>query len=554
MSLTSRVAGWLMALPPPATRRVRVNRSRAVVMRDGVRLRTDHYAPDLKSAATVLIRTPYGRRGPVAVLARTVAERGFHVVVQSCRGTSDSGGEFEPMRDERADGLDTLDWLRSQPWYTGQLCTFGPSYAGFVQWAVAAEAGPDLVAMATAVTASDFEDSTYAGGAFSWDTVLTWAALVRAQAGPRLPGYLELLRGQPRLRQGLAHLPLGEADRVATGGEVRFVREWLAQPAAGYWAQRGHAPRRADVLAPILMIGGWQDIFLPWQLADYAALRAAGAQPFLTIGPWTHGSPDLYRTSVREAVTWFGQHTGQRSDRLRERPVRVHVGGLDEWREYPDWPPTASQVEDWWFGPGGSLRRRGEPPRPAAGPGSVAGGPGPDRFRYDPAHPTPAIGGPRLIGKIAGRVDNRELESRPDVLVYTSPALQQDIDVIGPVRATIHTRGSSPYFDVFVRLCDVDEQGRSWNVCDGLTRVAAGRFAADAAGVQAVPVELWPAAHRFRRGHRIRVQTSGGAHPRFARNPGTGEPLATGSRLRVVDREVFTGTGYPSAIHLPVCR
>ena len=194
----SRLTGRALGLPAPLTTRVRANRRIGVRMRDGVRLRTDHYAPDLPTAPTVLVRTPYGLGARPALLARTIAEQGFHVVLQSCRGTFESGGEFEPMRHERADGLDTLDWLRAQPWYSGELCTFGPSYVGFVQWAIAAEAGPELKAMATAVTASDFRHPTYAGGAFSLDTVLTWAALMHAQRGSRWANFVELRRGQPR--------------------------------------------------------------------------------------------------------------------------------------------------------------------------------------------------------------------------------------------------------------------------------------------------------------------------------------------------------------------
>src|SRR3712207_1146997 len=140
-----------------------------------------------------------------------------------------------------------------------ELYTFGPSYVGFVQWALAADAGPDLKAMATIVTAADFRASTYAGGAFSLDSVLTWAALLSAQRGPRLANFVELRRGQPRLHRGLAHLPLGEADLVATGEEIAFLREWLAQPGDEYWSLRGHSAAAAT--APVLMVGGWHDIF-----------------------------------------------------------------------------------------------------------------------------------------------------------------------------------------------------------------------------------------------------------------------------------------------------
>jgi uncharacterized protein len=547
VGLVNRVAGKVLGLPAPRVRRVRAFRRLDVPMRDGVVLRTDRYAPDPPKAPTILIRTPYGRGLRPRLLARALAAQGFQVVLQSCRGTADSGGVFEPMRHERDDGLDTIAWLRDQPWYTGELCTFGPSYVGFVQWAVAAEAGPDLKAMATIVTAADFRDSTYAGGAFSLDTVLTWAALLSAQRGPRLANFIELRRGQPKLHRGLAHLPLGEADLVATGEEISFLRAWLGRPGTEYWDERGHAVH--DVTAPVLMVGGWYDIFLPWQLADYAALREAGARPRLIIGPWTHGSFGLVRHSVAESVAWFHEHTGESGADKRDHGVRVHVGGADEWWEFDDWPPAGARTVDWFFQPDGGLAEprsrldlrsaRIKRIKQTAGPQPSAA---PAVFRYDPADPTPAVGGPRLVGNLAGRRDNRALEARPDVLTFTSAPLTQPVTVAGPVSATIHVRASSEHFDLFVRLCDVDPAGRSWNVCDGLQRVVGE--------TSPVQVELWPTAYRFRPGHRIRVQVSGGAHPRFARNTGTGEPLATASRLQKVDIEVFHDAVHGSALHL----
>jgi putative CocE/NonD family hydrolase len=488
------VAGTVLGLPAPRAGRVRVYGRLAVPMRDGVLLRADRFAPDLPKAPTMLIRTPYRRGFRLRLLARTLAAQGFHVVIQSCRGTGDSAGVFEPMRYERNDGLDTIDWLRQQPWYTGDLCTFGSSYAGFVQWALAADAGPDLKAMATIVTAADFRDSAYTGGAFSLDTVLTWAALMSAQRGSRLANFVELRRGQPRLRRGLAHLPLGEADRVATGEEITYVRDWLARPGARYWDERGHAVRRAEVTAPVLMVGGWYDIFLPWQLDDYAALRAAGARPRLTIGPWTHGSFGLVRHSIAESVAWFHEHTGDASTPARRHPVHVHVGGADVWSELDDWPPPNARTRNWFFRPDGGLAAHG--PQPTAVPAA---------FRYDPADPTPAIGGPRLVANVAGRRDNRALEARPDVLTFTSATLERPVTAVGPVVATVHVRTSEEHFDIFVRLCDVTPDGRSWNICDGLVRVAPEHYAPAADGVRAVRVALWPTAYRFQPGHRIRV-------------------------------------------------
>jgi uncharacterized protein len=544
-AMAAAVAGRALRLPAVRSGRLAVRRGLGVRMRDGVILRTDHYAPHLPDAPTVLIRTPYGRTGPNAVLARLIAQRGFHVVQQSCRGTCGSGGGFDPLVGERDDGLDTVAWLRRQPWFTGRLGTFGPSYLGFAQWAIADV--PELAAMATMVTASDFADPTYAGDSFSLHTVLAWAALVHAQSGPRLANALELLRGQPRLARALRHLPLGEADEVATGARIAFFRAWVGQAAARlrgdhqYWQPRGHRHRVPAVTAQVLMIGGWQDIFLPWQLRDYRALRDAGARPRLIIGPWTHGSAGLFAATVRHGLDWLITHL--RGERVLPQalPVRVHVGGADRWRDLADWPPPGVRHTAWYLHSGFMLSRRPAAARP----------PTPARFRYDPADPTPAVGGPVLIANKAGQRDNRMLEARPDVLVYSSGPLTADYEVIGPVHATVYARASRPHFDIFVRLCDVTPDGVSRNVCDALARVVPGRIPVDGAGFARIELELWPAAHRFRAGHRLRVQVSGGAHPRYARNTGTGQPMTDAVALAPVHIQIGQDTEHPTAVLLP---
>ncbi|WBB54108.1 CocE/NonD family hydrolase [Verrucosispora sp. WMMD573] len=549
--LAAGLAATALRLPPARTRRVTVTRDIALRVRDGVTLRTDHYAPDLPAAPTVLIRTPYGRAGPMRLLCRLAAEQGFHVVIQSCRGTGGSGGAFEPFVHERDDGLDTLDWLRRQPWWTGAFSMFGASYQGFVQWALAADAGPQLRAMVAVATASTTRDSTYAGESFALDTVLTWAELLQAQTVPWLARQWELKRGQPKLTAALSHLPLIEADRVATGVTVPFFQEWLRHhtPQADYWRSRVFDDRLHLVSSPVAMVSGWHDIFLPAQLRDYTALRATGARPRLVIGPWTHGSPGLFIAALREGLRWLDVHLfdDQAGDRRAAgavhpsgTPVRVHVGGVGGgWRDLPDWPPPAEAVR-WYLHPGAAL----SPVDPVPSP--------PDGFWYDPADPTPSLGGPLLVAQRAGPFDNRPVEARPDVLTWTSEPLAAGIEVIGPVRAEIHLRSELTHLDVFVRLCDVDERGRSWNICDGLVRLDPQRFPADETGAVTVPVEMWPTAHRFAPGHRLRLQVSGGAHPRYARNPGTGEPLGAAMTLRGGFREIMHDPDHPSAVVLPV--
>lgn len=538
MSLGSRFIQRYFHLPAPVTRAVRVRRDLPVRARDGVILRTDHYEPRLRPAPTILIRTPYGRKGVMGLMSgRTMAEHGFHVVLQSCRGTFDSGGTFDPMRHEREDGLDTVAWIEAQPWFDGNLFTYGPSYLGFTQWAIAAEAGPVLKGMLAAVTTAGFRDPTYAGGSYSLDTIVNWASIVSNQGGSLLSFMYKQARSQRRVQRALIHFPLSEVDMKAIGDSVRFYQDWLAhsEPDDPYWTQRVHHDRVAEVDAAVCLVGGWYDIFLPWQLRDYATLRAAGKHPRLVIGTWSHADPELLGYSTREGLSWF-RHllAGGASE---PGGVHVHVGGVDEWRDLPDWPPHDGST-DWYLQANGALAR-GAPAES-----------GPDKFRYDPADPTPSPGGPLLTPQ-AGRRDNREVEARADVLVYTTEPLAADYETIGPVSATVHIRSSLPHFDVHVRVCEVDRTGRSENICDGLVRVDPGLFPPDRNGIRAVEVELWPMAYRFRAGHRIRVQVAGGAHPRYARNPGTGEPLPSATRFLVADNEVWHTPAHPSVLRLP---
>ena len=193
-------------------------------------------------------------------------------------------------------------------------------------------------------------------------------------------------------------------------------------------------------------------------------------------------------------------------------------------------PPPAREVV-WHLQPGGGLAPSLPPPS------------APDRFRYDPADPTPAVGGTSLSSN-SGPRDNRALERRADVLTYTCDPLRADLEVAGPVRAELHLESSTRHFDVFARLCDVDPGGRSTNVCDGI--LSCGPSTA-----RPICVELWPTAYRFAAGHRVRLQVSGGSHPRFNRNLGTGEPLATGTRLAASDRVVHHDPTRASRLLLP---
>lgn len=297
--------------------------------------------------------------------------------------------------------------------------------------------------------------------------------------------------------------------------------------------------RELDATPPASLVAGWYDLFLPGQVEDFCRLRQAGRRARLTIGPWTHMSARGGAASIRDGLDWFDLHLRGERGGGKADGVRLYVTGSGRWVDLPDWPPP-STVQRWHLQPGYRLS-----------PGAPGGGP-PDRYAYDPAHPAPGLGGPSLDPVRAGRRNQRRRESRPDVLVYSSAVLERDVTVVGPVNAEIWLRCDRPSYDVFVRLCDVDPSGRSHNVCDGIVRVNPTEAEGGGDRPARVRVALWPTAHTFRAGHRVRVQMSSAAHPLYARNPGSAESLGEAASLHAGEQEVFHDPDRPSCIELPM--
>jgi putative CocE/NonD family hydrolase len=543
MTLSSRYFEWSWKLPPAETRDVLVERDLEVAMPDGTVLLADHYQPrGGPRRPTILVRSPYGRAAVFGMMfGRPFAERGFQVLLQSCRGTFGSGGAFEPFHHERADGLATLDWIEKQPWFSGELVTFGPSYLGITQWALAADAGARLRAMAVQVSTSDFASAIYSGGSFWLETALFWTSLVTHQEKGFFTLSLAIQRAPGKVDKVARRLPVRTADEAMEGRPAPYYRDWVDHEGSDdpWWEPITFRGRVAEVTSPVLLLSGFYDVFTPQTLADYDRLRRAGHNPYLTIGPWNHLHPDWMAIAMRESLAWYRAHLlGDRSA-LRELPVRLFVTGAGEWRDYPSFPPPEHRPERWHLHPEGRLSTAPPPESP------------PDRYRYDPNDPTPSIGGSSLSPN-SGPKDNKALLKRADVLVYTSEPMQSDLEVIGPVSAELFIESSLEHTDFFVRLCDTSPSGKTINVCDGLLRLSPGRPAPDERGRRRVTVELWPTAYRFEKGHRVRVLVASGAHPRFARNPGTGEPLATATKLVAADQAVYHDPACPSAIVLPV--
>jgi putative CocE/NonD family hydrolase len=546
------VAGALRLRPPRYD--VAVNHDLRVPMPDGVALAADHYFPRSRgSFPTILIRTPYGRGTSVGgsgllsvFVAQRFAERGFHVVVQDVRGRFGSGGGFEPFVYEASDGRATLEWISRRAWFNGSLGMWGQSYVGYVQWAAAPGAPPFLKALVPSITGSQIPTIGIRDRALGMDTLFRWIYELESmnQGGDSTLALLNLfnpLTEKRILGNAFQVLPLAQADQALVGKPVPFYQKWLAHPELEdpYWQAIDHGAHLAKVQAAVHQVGGWYDFLLRETLADYARLRQAGHTPYLTIGPWMHLSLECAWESLRQGLDWFDSVLRGDHRFVRKLPVRIYIMGSGVWREMRSWPPPSKKTllflaED----------RRLSYERPGADEA-------PDRYIYDPADPTPAVGGP-MMNLQGGPRDNRSLEARPDVLTYTTPPLQKEVEVIGPVTLVLHAKSSQEYTDFFGRLCDVAPNGRSTNVCDGLLRVepAVGRLQPD--GTLCLEISLWATAYLFQRGHRMRLQVSSGAFPRFSRNLGTGEPQLTATHMVTASQTIYHDAAHPSALVLPV--
>jgi uncharacterized protein len=532
--LTRRVLGV-----PGRPGRYRVRKSIPVPTRDGFHLLTDHYAPESAGAfGTILLRGPYGRAFPTsAAYGGMFAGAGYHVVIQSVRGTFGSKGVFNPFVQEADDAQDTVTWLRSQHWFDGRLATIGGSYLGFTQWALLADPPTELRAAVVVVGPHDFGRVLYGAGVFTLSLAFAWSEAMTSR--PSLAGALSLFLGgaDRRTRPGLYGLPLAEAAVPTLAGKAPWYLDWLSHedPADPYWGPYRHERALLESSVPTLLVGGWQDIFLDQTMEQYSALHGRGAIVALTVGPWTH-LDTVGRGSgliTRESLQWLDEHLAGHPQTARPRPVRVFVTGANEWHELEEWPPTTVE-RSYHLDQPGALR---------AEPGGGA-----STFTFDPAEPTPAIGGRLFHPGYAGAKDNRSFEHRQDVITFTGDPVERDLDIMGAPMVELDVIVDNPQADVFVRLCDVDSRGASMNFADAIRRldpdVPAGQ-------VQHVVLTLDPCAHRLARGHRLRLLVSGGAHPRYARNLGAGEPLATGTRMTPSKHTIQHGK---SRVVLPIGR
>jgi uncharacterized protein len=541
-------------------------------MRDGVTLRANVYRPHGDGPWPVLLaRTPYGRDQPQLLAWLNPVEtsrKGFIVVLQDTRGRFASDGEWTPFRFEREDGYDSVEWAARLPGSNGRVGMYCASYLGNMQWMAAIEQPPSLAAIAPSHTWAEPLDGLFArGGALELGLALPWDLQTGAghlaklpisdeERGRRLATMLDDLDRLPA--EGYWHLPVADNPILRRHGmpDIGTIA-MLSNPDVPAWCRVTGLHDRVTV--PSFHIGGWYDVFLQGTLDGHMAMAALGRPAQLVVGPWTHLEPFTDPIGQRcfgirgtrvgvpthpqgdlndEQLAWFRRHLvdDATAETKATAPVRLFVMGRNEWRDEEAWPLNRARVERWALGTGGTLNR---------------GGPRSDRqpteFTYDPADPVPTLGGQTVMAPAypPGPYDQTSIEGRADVCVFTSQPLSDDLEVTGRVRVILHAESSAPSTDWVARLCDVHPDGRSYNLCDGITRIME-----NANHRQRVEIDLWSTSNAFLAGHRVRVHVTCSNFPRWDRNLNTGrqrDPHVETARQRI-----HHDAEGPSWIELPI--
>lgn len=567
-----------------------------IEMRDGTVLRADVYRPDSSEAFPVLLqRTPYDKSQPrisfMLLNAMRAASAGYAVVIQDVRGRFASDGEFYTFRDEPDDGYDTIQWAASQSWSSGKVGMFGLSYVGATQWLAAMQTPPALATMIPVVTASDYHEGwAYQGGAFELGFNASWtlsnlalATLVKRQRArePFPEGFRQEYFGLiDEMCQAFETLPLSDLPLLKEHGLAPYYYDWLQHPTNDeYWQQWQIEARHAQITVPALNVGGWYDIFLGGTIRNYLGMRQNGGSPEarqhqqLIIGPWKHGLPlgsvsgdmafgimgesfaiDFEGMQLRWYDHWLkGIDNGVRGD----APVRIFVMGANAWREEQEWPLARTQYVRYYLHSRGKANSlHGDGALSVDEPGMEQ----PDRFLYDPRHPVPTRGGGLCCWPGAlpqGAYDQTPIEVREDVLVYTTPLLQEDVEVTGPILVTLYAASSAVDTDFTAKLVDVHPSGFAQNLTDGIIRVryreSTGRETLIEPGtVYEYTIDLWATSNVFKAGHCIRLEISSSNFPRFDRNPNTGRTLAAETELLPAVQTVHHDGTYPSHVTLPI--
>ncbi len=572
----------LPCIPVIAQTDIVLERNVAMKTRDGVTLRADIYRPAGDGTYPVLLqRTPYSKDN-TAMFGRKGAARGFMVVAQDVRGRFASEGEWYTFKHEINDGYDAVEWAAALPHSNGKVGMFSGSYVGATQMLAAISQPPHLAGICPVVTASNYHENwTYQGGAFeqwfneSWTSSLSQDTFNRqvAEAKNAMLGSQVL----PLKQYPVFNIKTAQDGTVLTRSLAPYFLDWLDHPTYdSYWKQWSIEENYDKIQVPALVIAAWYDIFQGGSLRNYMGLKAhAGSEAarnnqhlLVAIGGhsgWGRNigqvdfGPDAPFDENDVTLDWYDYlFLGKQNQFANGKPVRIFVMGENKWRDEESWPLERAKNTSYFLHSSGKANS-------ASGDGalsaSAAAKEAVDRFIYDPANPVPTVGGPLCCDAVhlpAGPRDQKEVESRADVLVYSTPPLTSDTEVTGPVTLDLFASSSAVDTDFTAKLVDVWPNGFEQNLTEGILR-ASYRESTTADPKPIVPgkiyeykIDLWSTSNVFLKGHQIRVEVSSSNFPRFDRNLNTGKPASTSSTFVKATNTVYHDPAHPSALILPV--
>ena len=552
--------------------------------RDGVTLRADIYRPAGEGSYPVLLqRTPYNKTG-TAEFAQKAVQRGYIVVVQDVRGRYASEGEWYTFKHEGDDGYDAVEWAASQPHSNGKVGMFGGSYVGVTQMLAAVSHPPHLAGICPVVTASNYHENwTYQGGAFeqwfneSWTSSLSQDTIDRVMQNGKnaVVGSTVLpLKQYPLFNAKLSSDATGMTRQLAP-----YFLDWLDHPEYdSYWKQWAIDAQYPSIQVPALTITAWYDIFQGGSLRNYMGMKAqagneaarAGQKLLVTVGGHAGGGRTIGTVDFGAAAAEYDEGAitldwydylfqGKQTRWASDKPVRIFVMGENKWRDEAAWPLARAKQTSYFLHSEGNANS-------ASGDGFLYIGPmefraeRKDSYVYDPANPAPTVGGPlccdgeHLPG---GPHDQKEVESRPDVLVYSTPPLEADQEVTGPVTLNLFASSSAVDTDFTAKLVDVWPNGFAQDLTEGILR-ARYRESTGAAKpivpgkVYEYKIDLWSTSNVFLKGHRIRLEVSSSNFPRFDRNLNTGKPASTNATFVKATNTIYHDAAHSSVLLLPV--
>jgi hypothetical protein len=559
--------------------------------RDGITLNADIYRPAGEGPFYVLlVRTPYDKDG-FATFGPKAVSHGFMVVAQDVRGRYNSEGEWYPFKHETDDGYDTVEWAAALPHSNGKVGMFSGSYVGATQMLAAIGKPPHLAGICPIVTASNYHENwTYQGGAFeqwfneSWTSSLAQNTAFRQHDTRDLSPANNALIGDsalPLRQYPLFNLGDAKQDAALTAQLAPYFLDWLAHPTYDdYWRKWSIEENFQNIQVPSLTIAAWYDIFLQGSLRNYIGLRDHAANPTaranqrLVVAIGGHSGsgrkvgdvdfgPEAPFDENEMVLEWYDYLFLGRQNQFADaaHPVKVFAMGKNEWRSLSAWPPHESKPTRYELHSNnaangaegnGLLYREGVIFRTSGTPS--------DTFTYDPAHPVPTVGGPLCCDAThlpPGPRDQKSVEARQDVLVYSTEVLQRDLNVTGPVTLELYASSTAVDTDFTAKLVDVSPDGFARNVTEGILRVSYRD--SNTAPKPIVPgkvykliIDMAATSNVFLKGHKIRLEISSSNFPRFDRNLNTGKSAAESADFVKATQTIYHDPAHPTALILPI--